>query len=108
MNKTWADLLAKNEATSDGISYEALPPSQSLPSCMLALAGVLACLLIAGCAVGPDFKKPAAPDVSDYTRHPLSTTVASAQRRRRRSAALCQGKRHLRRLVDFVSFQAAQ
>lgn len=79
MNKTWADLLAKNEATSDGISYEALPPSQSLPSCMLALAGVLACLLIAGCAVGPDFKKPAAPDVSDYTDHPLSTSIAGAQ-----------------------------
>jgi NodT family efflux transporter outer membrane factor (OMF) lipoprotein len=28
--------------------------------------------------VGPDFKKPAAPDVSDYTASPLATTVSSA------------------------------
>jgi NodT family efflux transporter outer membrane factor (OMF) lipoprotein len=33
--------------------------------------------LIAGCAVGPNFKKPAAPKVSGYTDHPLSTTAAS-------------------------------
>jgi len=31
-------------------------------------------LLAAGCAVGPNFKKPAAPDVSGYTAAPLSTT----------------------------------
>jgi NodT family efflux transporter outer membrane factor (OMF) lipoprotein len=36
----------------------------------------LACLLIAGCLVGPDFKKPAAPDVSDFTASPLSTTAS--------------------------------
>jgi NodT family efflux transporter outer membrane factor (OMF) lipoprotein len=34
-------------------------------------------LLVAGCAVGPSFKRPAAPAVSDYTDRPLSTTVAS-------------------------------
>lgn len=38
---------------------------------------VLALLLIAGCAVGPNYKKPDAPDVGSYTVHPLSTTVAS-------------------------------
>src|SRR5450432_4028566 len=36
---------------------------------------VLAC---AGCAVGPDFKRPAAPDVEEYSAHPLSATVATA------------------------------
>jgi NodT family efflux transporter outer membrane factor (OMF) lipoprotein len=36
-----------------------------------------ALLLLAGCAVGPDFKKPAAPEVSDYTAAKLSTTAAS-------------------------------
>jgi len=36
------------------------------------------CLLVASCAVGPDFKKPAAPDVSDYTAQPLATTAATA------------------------------
>ena len=36
---------------------------------------VLAC---AGCAVGPDFKRPAAPDVAEYSAHPLSATAATA------------------------------
>ena len=34
-------------------------------------------LLVAGCAVGPDFKKPATPAVSSYTTTPLSTTAAT-------------------------------
>jgi NodT family efflux transporter outer membrane factor (OMF) lipoprotein len=34
-------------------------------------------LLLAGCAVGPNFKRPAAPDVGDYTPAPLSTTAAT-------------------------------
>src|SRR6202012_1843765 len=38
---------------------------------------VLGALLMAGCAVGPDFKRPAAPEVSDYTAHPMTTTVAT-------------------------------
>ena len=46
--------------------------SRVLP-CVVAL-GLLA---FAGCAVGPNFKRPAAPDVSDYTATPLSTTVTS-------------------------------
>jgi NodT family efflux transporter outer membrane factor (OMF) lipoprotein len=37
----------------------------------------LACALLAGCAVGPDFKKPAPPQVSGYTANPLSATTAS-------------------------------
>ncbi|HUA68445.1 MAG TPA: efflux transporter outer membrane subunit, partial [Candidatus Saccharimonadales bacterium] len=49
-----------------------------------ALVFTVASLLIAGCAVGPNFKKPAAPNVSGYTVTPLSTTtgmtnVASGQ-----------------------------
>jgi NodT family efflux transporter outer membrane factor (OMF) lipoprotein len=40
------------------------------------LTFVLAALL-AGCAVGPNFKKPAAPPVSTYTPAPLSTTGAT-------------------------------
>ncbi len=37
-----------------------------------------ALLLLAGCAVGPDFKKPAAPDVSSYTAQPLTPPAATA------------------------------
>jgi NodT family efflux transporter outer membrane factor (OMF) lipoprotein len=40
----------------------------------IALAPILA---LAGCAAGPDFKKPAAPNVSDYVDHPLTTTAAA-------------------------------
>lgn len=34
--------------------------------------------LLAGCAVGPDFKEPAPPSVDGYTPSPLSTTSSSA------------------------------
>lgn len=47
--------------------------SRALPG--VAVLGVLLC---AGCAVGPDFRKPAAPDVSDYTPAPLTTTASTA------------------------------
>ncbi len=33
----------------------------------------------AGCAVGPNFKKPAPPEVSDYTSKPLLATAAAAE-----------------------------
>ena len=33
--------------------------------------------LLGGCAVGPNFKRPAAPDVSDYVPTPLSTTTST-------------------------------
>ena len=38
----------------------------------------LALLLPAACAVGPDFKRPAAPDVDGYTAHPLEATAETA------------------------------
>ena len=34
--------------------------------------------LIAACAVGPNFKKPAAPNVGEYTQNPPAATVATA------------------------------
>ena len=36
-------------------------------------------LELAGCAVGPDFKKPAAPPVGEYTAAPVSTTTAAPE-----------------------------
>jgi NodT family efflux transporter outer membrane factor (OMF) lipoprotein len=41
------------------------------------MIAALALLCVAGCAVGPNFRKPAAPDVSDYTAAPLSHTAAA-------------------------------
>jgi NodT family efflux transporter outer membrane factor (OMF) lipoprotein len=38
---------------------------------------ILPLILIAGCAVGPNFKKPEPPPVTGYTSTPLSTTVSA-------------------------------
>jgi NodT family efflux transporter outer membrane factor (OMF) lipoprotein len=46
--------------------------SRALPRSVVLI--ILAC---AGCAVGPDFKRPAAPDVAEYSAHPQSATVAA-------------------------------
>src|SRR5580658_7710571 len=42
------------------------------------LIPALLVLSIAGCAVGPDFKPPAAPNISGYTAQPLANTAATA------------------------------
>ena len=34
-------------------------------------------LTLAGCAAGPNFRRPAAPDVSGYSDHPAPTTEAT-------------------------------
>lgn len=41
--------------------------------CLLAIAAALS-----GCAVGPDFERPAAPEVEDYTKSPLPARTVSA------------------------------
>jgi NodT family efflux transporter outer membrane factor (OMF) lipoprotein len=46
---------------------------RSASACLLALS----CAVTAGCVVGPDFKRPAAPDVSGYSAHPVSVTASS-------------------------------
>jgi NodT family efflux transporter outer membrane factor (OMF) lipoprotein len=40
---------------------------------------VVALSLVSGCAVGPDFERPAAPDVDGYTSAPLAQQTASAE-----------------------------
>jgi NodT family efflux transporter outer membrane factor (OMF) lipoprotein len=50
---------------------------------MLGLKGASGCLLsvavgLTGCAVGPDFERPAAPDVEGYSRDPLAAKTATA------------------------------
>jgi NodT family efflux transporter outer membrane factor (OMF) lipoprotein len=47
------------------------------PSHVLLFIASLASLVMAGCAVGPDFKRPAAPAVGNYTDHSLTETVTS-------------------------------
>ncbi len=67
----------------------------------------LAAALLAGCAVGPNFQKPAAPEVSGYTPEPAGGDERRDQRRRRRAAALSQRKGHSGRMVDPLSLAAA-
>ncbi len=43
-----------------------------------ALTALILAGLLAGCAVGPDFRRPAAPDVPNYTVTPLPAQTASA------------------------------
>jgi NodT family efflux transporter outer membrane factor (OMF) lipoprotein len=50
-----------------------LPFKASVPF----FAALLMGLPLVGCAVGPNFKRPAAPAVSDYTAQPLTNTVSS-------------------------------
>jgi len=38
---------------------------------------VATCLLIAGCTVGPDFRRPPAPDVAGYAASPLTSTAST-------------------------------
>ena len=44
---------------------------------MRSLKPILAALLLSGCAVGPDFKKPAPPQVNAYTPEPLAAATAA-------------------------------
>ncbi len=43
----------------------------------LRIFAALPLLLLAACAVGPDFKKPAAPEAGDYTAEPLRATAGT-------------------------------
>jgi NodT family efflux transporter outer membrane factor (OMF) lipoprotein len=42
------------------------------------LAALASAALVAGCTVGPDFERPAAPDIEGYTTEPLPIQTASA------------------------------
>ncbi len=44
---------------------------------LLPFVAAPALMVLVGCAVGPDFKKPAPPEVGDYTTASLSTTAAT-------------------------------
>lgn len=47
------------------------------PLCLARLAAIAAVLLTAGCVVGPNFKKPPAPDVGGFTPTPITNTSST-------------------------------
>jgi NodT family efflux transporter outer membrane factor (OMF) lipoprotein len=67
--------LGRNSPLLEHLILGALTMFRATDSAKIPIAAAL--LLTAGCTVGPDFLRPAAPDVSDYTASPLSTTVNS-------------------------------
>jgi NodT family efflux transporter outer membrane factor (OMF) lipoprotein len=50
---------------------------QPVKSVLKSASALVAAVLLASCAVGPDFHVPAAPDVSRYTREPLAPRTAA-------------------------------
>lgn len=54
------------------------PAAPPFRSALARTAIVVAVLLLAGCAVGPDFREPAAPAVARYTAQPLPAATAAA------------------------------
>ena len=77
MNKRWADAHPKSGEIRDESAGQFGLVAGSLVLHALRAVLVPACLLSAGCAVGPDFKNLAAPDAGDYTGHALTSTVAA-------------------------------
>jgi NodT family efflux transporter outer membrane factor (OMF) lipoprotein len=65
--------MPERNSASRGDSY----PHMVCKSRIAPLLAALALALVTGCAVGPDYKKPAAPDVSDYTTGELASTVST-------------------------------
>jgi NodT family efflux transporter outer membrane factor (OMF) lipoprotein len=84
MRNTIMQVLAfspKNPISRYKVRHKHIPSLRSLRSLRLKYSGssfpFVASLLLSGCAVGPNFKKPAAPQVSDYTAAPLATTAGT-------------------------------
>ncbi len=71
-----ADVTASPVANRAGTPTQLACPAPARARRVIAM---LALALLAGCTVGPDFKRPAAPDVSGYTARPPATTASSGQ-----------------------------
>ncbi|MEO8747059.1 MAG: efflux transporter outer membrane subunit [Rhodanobacter sp.] len=77
MNKTWQRGPSGNACADDPSLGPLFPRGATVSVVKLAVATAL--LALAGCAVGPDFHRPAAPKVDSYTAQPLTSPVATAK-----------------------------
>jgi NodT family efflux transporter outer membrane factor (OMF) lipoprotein len=64
------DFLRRRQASAPSVLFRH-------PRLLRALSIAMATLLLDACAVGPDFERSGAPDVSGYTREPLTQVTAS-------------------------------
>lgn len=93
--------LSMNEPLSQGVSMKHAKPSHHVvrparrPATSLLMAGMVA-VGLAGCAAGPDFQRPAAPAVAQYTPTSVASQTVSAP------TQLGQEQR----LVDVTSIEA--
>lgn len=67
--------LARTDVKRTDVAIDVSSLFEGSLSRMLPFVASLASLLVSGCAVGPDFKEPVAPDVDRYTARPLPATV---------------------------------
>lgn len=78
MNKPSVDVTAEAAAKTRQSARRIMQSRGGSTWRLLPLALAITCLLLAGCAVGPDFTRPAAPDADGYTSQPLTTTTSTA------------------------------
>jgi NodT family efflux transporter outer membrane factor (OMF) lipoprotein len=77
MKMTWFHVFDGTCSAADGVAEELSPFADASLSRSSIFLTIATCLLMAGCTVGPDFRKPPAPDVGGYAARPLSTTAAA-------------------------------
>src|SRR5580704_3491638 len=73
-----ATLAQLTELVCTGGLKEIIRMIRTRKSCLTSFIAASALLLMAGCAVGPRFKKPIAPDVSGYTPAPITATSSTS------------------------------
>ncbi len=64
----------------------------SIRSAKVGAAALAAAMLLASCAVGPDFLHPAAPEVGRYTKEPLRTNTSATDSPTGQSQRFVQGR----------------
>ena len=64
-------------SAADGVARKLSPFAETARSRAAIFPAIVTCLLMAGCTVGPDFRKPPAPDVGGYAARPLATTASA-------------------------------
>lgn len=67
-------------------------PIRGMRSKRIGIAGVAAAMLVSGCAVGPNFHRPAAPETKGYTHKPLPGKTAAADTAHGAAQAFAPGK----------------
>jgi NodT family efflux transporter outer membrane factor (OMF) lipoprotein len=77
MNQPWAGIANAHGGSSRQQRDEGARNARRFASPLKCAFGIAISVLIAGCAVGPDFKKPAAPTVSNYSHQQPTETAAT-------------------------------